>query len=63
MARRSVFVDVLGEVRRGLRILRRVERSLVASERAEVRRGKKAADRLAASQAPQDDVLGAELPL
>lgn len=50
MARRSVSVDTLGEVRRALRILRRVERSLLQAERAEMRRGKKAAERLAAAQ-------------
>jgi hypothetical protein len=39
--RRVAALDVLGEVRRAMRILRRVERYLVQQERAEKRAGEK----------------------
>jgi len=53
-------VDSLGEVRRALRILRRVERSLLFAERAEVRKGKKAAERLAHDQAVDRELAEAQ---
>ena len=45
MARRSKNVDVLHEVRRALRILRRVEVSMLADERAQKKRAAKAAEK------------------
>ena len=45
MARRSKTVDVLHEVRRALRILRRVEVSMLADERAQKKRDAKAAEK------------------
>lgn len=42
MAKRAPAVDVLHEIRRAQRILRRVQRSLVAAERAAKRHGEKA---------------------
>lgn len=41
MSRRIAALDVLGEVRRAMRILRRVERYLVQQERAAKRAGEK----------------------
>ena len=41
MSRRITSLDVLGEVRRAMRILRRVERYLVQQERAARRAGEK----------------------
>jgi len=41
MSRRITALDVLGEVRRAMRILRRVERYMVQEERAERRSGEK----------------------
>ena len=41
MTRRIAHLDVLGETRRALRILRRIERYLVQQERAAKRAGEK----------------------
>jgi hypothetical protein len=41
MSRRQLQIDVLGEVRRAMRILRRVEKYLVQQEREAKRTGKK----------------------
>lgn len=38
---RNLNVDVLGEVRRAMRILRRVEQSIIQRERVEKRQGEK----------------------
>lgn len=46
MSRRIAALDVLGEVRRAMRILRRVERYLTQQERAEKRAGEKRKARL-----------------
>lgn len=43
MTKRITALDVLGEVRRAMRILRRVERYLVQQERAAKRSGEKRA--------------------
>jgi hypothetical protein len=50
MSRRIASLDVLGEVRRSMRILRRVERYLVQQERAAKRAGEKRKATLEARQ-------------
>jgi len=61
MSRRIASLDVLGEARRAMRIMRRVERYLVQQERAARRAGEK---RKASFEARRlragDDVLGPE---
>lgn len=49
--RRIAALDVLGEVRRAMRILRRVERYLAQQERAEKRAGEKRKARFARARA------------
>jgi len=56
MSKRIAALDVLGEVRRALRILRRAERFMVQQERAEKRAGaKRRAAFVALQRASADD--------
>lgn len=45
MTRKRIYLDTLGEVRRALRVLRRIEQSLAQAQRANKRDAAKAAER------------------
>ena len=55
MSRRIAHLDVLGEVRRAMRILRRVERYIVQQERAEKRAAEKKVQRENAARAARGE--------